>query len=125
MSVKEELYEGDERFIAGLSKLPPLQQNLGKELLKAIREVHSGKLKYFSKSKKYVESPDNFWVVKIQPRAKSLRIVVYGSPNRHRGKKSIELKDDMTGYSSFLLDNPVQLAESVSTILQAAVLKQK
>ena len=125
MSVQEELYEGDERFIAGLSKLPPLQQKLGKELLKAIREVHSGKLKYFSKSQKYVESPDNFWVIKIQPRAKSLRIVVYGSPNRHRGKKSIELKDDMKGYSTFILKNPEQLEESVSTILQAATLKKR
>ena len=111
MLTKKIFSDGDHQFIADLSKLPPLLQKLGKELLQEVRCTFPGKLQYYPKSKKYVESPDNFWVVKIQPRAKSLRIVVYGSPQKHGSKKSIELKDDMTGYSSFIINNPSQLAE--------------
>lgn len=41
----------------------------GNELLTRIRTEFPSVLRYHPKSKKFVESPDNFWVVRVQPRA--------------------------------------------------------
>lgn len=114
---------GDRRFLEELKSLPESQRKLGEQLLAAVRREYPGELVYHQKSGKFVESPDNFWVVRIQPRARSLRIVVYGRPEEHSSKNAIELKQDMASYSSFVIDNEHQIPEAVEVIRQAKRLK--
>lgn len=114
---------GDRRFLEELKRLPESQRRLGEQLLTAIRKEYPGELVFHQKSGKFVESPDNFWVVRIQPRVQSLRIVVYGSPGEHGSKSTIELKDDMTSYSNFVIDSDHQIPEAVGVIRQAKRLK--
>lgn len=115
---------GDLRFIKELGSLTESLKKLGEQLLVEIRKEFSGELVYHEKSGKYVESPDNFWVVRIQPRAQSLRIIVYGSPRKHGAKSTIDLKDDMTGYSNFVIARQSQLRDAIDVIRKAKELKE-
>jgi len=122
ITVREKI-AGDDRFINDLDRLPNSIKKLGEGLLAEIRKRSPGKLIFHPKSGKYVESPDNFWVIRIQPRAQSLRIVIYGRPGEHSHYKNIELKKDMSRYSSFVIDNQRQLADAVKVIMDAKHLK--
>ena len=115
---------GDLRFVKELSALSEPLRKLGEQLLGEIRKEFTGNLVFHEKSGKFVESPDNFWVVRIQPRAQSLRIIVYGTPRKHGTKSTIEMKDDMTGYSSFIINNQCQLREAIDVIFKAKQLKE-
>jgi len=116
---------GDLHFLEELKRLPQSQRIVGEKILAAVRKEYPGDLIFHEKSKKFVESPDNFWVVLIQPRVKSLRIIVYGKPEEYRDYNNIKLKDDMKGYSSFLIDNINQINDAVNIILEAKQLKDK
>ncbi|RME60326.1 hypothetical protein D6779_02395 [Candidatus Parcubacteria bacterium] len=108
---------GDAKF---LSELPPQLQTLGRKLLSDIRKYFPGELKYYPRSRKFVETPDNFWTVRIQPRDKSLRITVRGRPETFMKPKNLELKPDMATYSSFKISSPEQLSEAIEILLQAS-----
>ncbi len=95
-------------------------KELGKSFLSEVRKHFNGDLKFYETSGKFVESPNNFWTVKIQPRDKSLRITVRGIPSYFKGIKKLILKDDMAGYSSFKLNSLTQIEESIKLISQAA-----
>jgi hypothetical protein len=114
---------GDRRFLEELKSLPDSIRKLGEQLLAEIRKEYPGELVFYPNTKKFVESPDNFWVVRIQPRVQSLRIVVYGKPGKHGPKKLIKLKDDMAGYTTFVIDSQQQIVEALSVIRQAKQLK--
>lgn len=114
---------GDRRYLDELTRLPDSQKELGEQILIEIRKEFPGELVFHPKSGKFVESPDNFWVVRIQPRAQSLRIIVYGRPEGHKRYESIHLKNDMAGYSNFVVDRQQQLFETVSIIREAKRLK--
>jgi hypothetical protein len=116
---------GDRRFLEELSRLPDSLKKVGDELLTEVRKEYPGELVFHQKSGKFVESPDNFWVVRIQPRAQSLRIIVYGTPKEHGPQNSIELKDDMAGYSNFVVNSQHQVLEAVNVIRKAKQLKDR
>jgi hypothetical protein len=113
-------FQGDDvKFIDSLKKLPPELRMVGHRLLSEIRRHFFGQLRYHPRSRKYVEWPDNFWTVTIQPRVRDLLITVRGEPEAFVSKGVIELKADRTGYTSFKLSREDQLAEAVTTIRQA------
>jgi hypothetical protein len=116
---------GDRRFLEELSRLPDSLRKVGDELLAEVRKEYPGELVFHQKSGKFVESPDNFWVVRIQPRAKSLRIIVYGTPKEHGPQNLIALKDDMASYSNFVIDSQHQILEAVGVIGEAKRLKDR
>jgi hypothetical protein len=116
---------GDRRFLRELKRLPESQRKVGEQLLTAVRQEFPGELKFHQKSGKFVESPDSFWVVRVQPRAKSLRIIIYGEPGDHGSQDTIELKPDMASYSNFVIDGNRQLFEAVKVIRAAKRLKDK
>lgn len=58
---------------------------------------------------KFVEAPDNFWTVKIQPRDASLLLTVRGKPERYHQFASLDVKPDQNGYSRFKLSSTRQL----------------
>jgi len=115
---------GDLRFIKELGSLTESLRKLGEQLLEEVRKEFPGELVFHEKSGKFVESPDNFWVVRIQPRVQSLRIIVYGTLRKHGAKSTIELKNDMTGYSNFVINNQTQLREAIDVIRKAKELKE-
>ena len=102
---------GDQLF---LSDLPVDLKDLGKSFLRMIRDEFKGELRFHSRSGKYVESPDNFWTVRIQTRDKSLRVTVRGRPESLGTSGSLELANDMSGYSSFKISSVAQLGEALT-----------
>jgi len=115
---------GDALFLEHLSKLSSALQELGRRLLDGVRREFTGELK-LTPSGKFVEQPDNFWTVRIQPRAKSFRITVYGTPIQHGSFGSIEIKPDMAVYSAFVIDKMGQLDEALQVIHNAKRLKDR
>jgi len=108
---------GDNKF---LYSLPRDIKELGIHLLSEVRKHFNGDLKYYPKSGKFVESPNNFWTVRIQNRDKSLRITVRGIPSYFNGIQKLILKDDMAGYSSFKINSDLQIDEAIKIIFQSA-----
>jgi hypothetical protein len=106
---------GDSRF---LTDLPQKMLNFGTLLLQAVRTQYPGALKFYERSGKYVETPDNFWTVRIQTRDESFRITVRGKPESFSGLCSLTLKADMAGYSSFKVSSPEQIEEFMSVLRQ-------
>jgi len=110
---------GDKIF---LNNLPDYLYPLGSKFLKEIRNHYRGHLQYMQPSSKYVESPDNFWTVKIQPRDRSLRVTVRGRPESFpmRLRKNLDIKNDMGSYSNFKVMGQDQVKEVIEVIKIAA-----
>jgi hypothetical protein len=108
---------GDKHF---LNSLPPHLAGLGASLLREIRTHFVGDLVFHERSGKFVESPDNFWTVRIQPRDQSFRITVRGRPNSFSDTPSLELKDDMAGYSTFKIRDQKQVSDAIQIIREAS-----
>lgn len=105
----------DAEFIAAL---PSSLSTFGKQLLGTVRAAYPGSLKYFPKSGKFVDTPDNFWTVRIQSRDESFRITLRGRPDEFSSTGSIQLIPDMTGYSSLKLKSPAQIADFMKVLQQ-------
>ena len=107
---------GDQAF---LRDLPDGLRSLGEELLTRVRRQFTGRLVYYPDSGRYVEKPDNFWTVRIQPRVKDLEITVRGGPEHFVVPDGIELKPHMHGYSSFKISRSDQIPGTLSILTQA------
>jgi hypothetical protein len=117
------LAEGDKRFLEELKRLAMPLQEIGMKLMAAIRAEFPGALSFHPRSKKFVETPDNFWVARVQPRVQSIRIVIYGNPEDHVTYASIRLVPDMRSYSSFVVEREEQLADAISAVRAAQHLR--
>ncbi len=111
----------DERFLEFLHND---LTTIGTSLLRGVRKFFpQGTLIFHPKSGKYVESPHlcNFWTVRIQPRDKSLRITVYGSPESFQlgDSPTVNLKKDMNSYSVFKVAHERQVPDAIAIIKQA------
>jgi hypothetical protein len=107
---------GDQEF---LKNLPSYLYDVGSELLNRIRSEFPGELRFHPRSKKFVESPDNFFTIRIQPHDRSLRITVRGLPQKFRKPRSLELKQDMTSYSAFKIASADEIHEAIEILRQA------
>jgi hypothetical protein len=110
--------QDDGAFLEDLSSLPSELATAGRALLEGMRKEFGG---YFQRTRigRYVNRPNNFWTVKIQPRDRSLRITVRGAPHR-LPRTTIPVQPDRNGYSTFKIDRPEQLDDALR-LLQAAV----
>lgn len=114
-SAAKSVGSGDLSFLEALS---PELKEIGSQLLRDVRKEFSGDLRFFPKSGKFIEKPDNFWTIRPQPRDGSLRITVRGRPESFTTPKSLEMKPDMPGYSSFKLSRLAQIEEVVQVLKQ-------
>jgi hypothetical protein len=107
---------GDRHFLENLTEAT---RAVGEQFLGGLRRLIPGELEYRQRSGKYIETPDNFWTVRIQPRDKSLRVTVRGNPEEFRVPPSIELRSDMGGYSAFKVHRSEDVENALAIILQA------
>jgi len=108
---------GDKLF---LIELPPDIRSFGEVLLSAVRSHFKGELHYEPRTGKFDETPDIFWTVKIQPRNRSLKITIRGTPDTFKIPPAINLLRDKFGYSAFEISKKEQIAGAVSLIKQAS-----
>lgn len=106
---------GDQKF---LQSLPAHLKGFGTELLREVRAHFPGDLAFYPSSGKYVQAPDNFWTIRPQPRDGSFRITVRGKPEAFTATRTLELKPDMTGYSSFKVERPSQIEDLIRILRQ-------
>jgi hypothetical protein len=106
---------GDAEF---LGNLPSSLRDIGGDLLAGVRKRWDGSLA-LSASGKFVETPDNFWTVKIQPRDVSLRLTVRGEPSRVGGVTELGVKPDMNGYSTFKIRSCDEVPIALAVLFRA------
>jgi hypothetical protein len=109
---------GDREF---LHALPEDLRELGEMLLSEVRHHFQGELRYYPDSRRFVETPDNFWTVTIRTRVHSLDITVRGAPGTFGPSSRIEIKNDRTGYSRFKLTSTHQIEEALRVIRRASM----
>jgi very-short-patch-repair endonuclease len=107
---------GDRAF---LRSLPPELKDFGAELLQRVRSLFPGDLVFHPTSGKYVESPDNFWTIRPQPRAHSFRITVRGEPELFSSiGGSLRVQRDWGSYSCFTVERPSQIEDLIRVLKQ-------
>lgn len=109
---------GDREF---LDALPEDLRELGELLLSEVRHHFQGELRYYPDSRRFVETPDNFWTVTVRTRVHSLDITVRGAPGTFGPSSRIEIKNDRTGYSRFKLTRTDQIEEALRVIRRASM----
>jgi hypothetical protein len=113
---------GDRVFLAELTEGT---RALGERFLSEARKLIPGELNR-TPSGKFVETPDNFWTVRIQPRDKSLRFTVRGKITDFRVPKSIQLSHDRgIYYSAFKIGRIEQVEDAIEILLQADELRKR
>ncbi|MCI0428592.1 MAG: hypothetical protein L0Z46_11305 [Nitrospiraceae bacterium] len=113
---------GDQRFLEALTReLAPL----GRQLLAEVRRNFRGELKFYPNSGRFVETPDNFWTVKVQPRDQSLLVTVRGLPESFGTPRTVQLGKERSRYSRFKVARPDQLPDAVSVIRKAATTRHR
>lgn len=71
---------GDRIFLEQLAGLPLELRYAGEEILERVRLLYRGDLRP-APSRRFVESPEPFWSITVQPRDRSFAIQVKGTPN--------------------------------------------
>jgi hypothetical protein len=106
---------GDTEFLSEVQRLlGPQSAEVAREFLIKIRENRPGDLQ---KGKKWINYPDNFLAIVIQPRKKKMIIYLRGKPSEYDGR-SINLEPDW-GYTRFILDSVHQVDDAVRIVLDS------
>jgi hypothetical protein len=106
---------GDAKFLA---LLPTQLRFLGESLLGAVRTKFPGELKFYEDSGRYIDTPDNFWTIKPQSRDVSFRITVRGTAESFHGVRTLQLKPDRHGYSTFKIARAGQIDDFIRLLGQ-------
>jgi len=86
---------------------------------------HNG-MKYHSKNKRWVASPNVVTITVQDKRSNNLRITVYGRPKEFKSIQPVlNIKEDMAGYSRFVLNNSSQLPSAIEVIKHSYKLKKE
>jgi hypothetical protein len=72
----------DDAFVAALDEIGSDMARTGKALIARIRDRHAGALRRTPTPRLFVETPDNFWSVEVQPRRCAIKLVVRTSEER-------------------------------------------
>lgn len=72
----------DETFVHACEELGPDMVRVARALVERIRDAHDGALGPTDHPRKFVETPDNFWGVEVQPRRRAIKLIVRASEER-------------------------------------------
>jgi hypothetical protein len=110
---------GDTDFLRLSHRLVPELTDVAEELLKAVRQRFPGDLqRLIKKPRKFVNTPDNFWTILIQPRDRSFYITIRGKPENYVSNV-FTLKTEMASYSRFYLKQKSEVSEALRLITTA------
>lgn len=119
-SLAEISHAGDQRFLSDLRSASPELHAIGSPILGRVRAMRpDNDLTYYEKSHRYVEKPDNYFTVKIQPRARSLVITLRGEPKHFSTIRNLTIVPDQNGYSRTMITSASQIDDAVAAILRA------
>ena len=109
---------GDNEFLKLVSEVltPPVEE-VARVLLQKIRAKSPGDLK-LGKARNFSNTPDNFWYVRVQPRANDLSITVRGSVEHFSNVAPLELKDDR-GNTRFKVKEASDIPAALDLIFHA------
>jgi len=109
------------------SKVPEVQ-NLLNGLRDTIFSISRNGMKR-SKNRRWVADPNTVTITVQDARSRTLRITVYGRPHEFEDifggvKPELEITDDMSGYSRFVLNNEKQLPFAIKVIQHSYNIKK-
>lgn len=113
--------DGDRAFLKTLSRDLPLLSVAGRQLLQGVRQFYpSGSLQQAGGRREFVETPENFWTVTVQPAKRELLVSVYGNPTILLPPSDIILKAGRTySYRRFRISRDTQVEGALGIIRRA------
>jgi hypothetical protein len=113
------LAPGDDVFLRKVrQEMPTNMAAAAEQLLTGVRKHHPGNLKEGDR-RRFTETPDNFWMILIQPRVQNFYISVRGAPARHAAKQMKILPGRNPNYSAFYLRDEAHVQEALDIVLRA------
>ncbi len=110
----------DAEFFSSLGDQPEDLGLLARSVVQFARALApTGYLELAGSSGRWVERPNNFWSIKVQPRARSISVTVAGSVADHTQFPDIVLKQDRGSYSRFTMASQGQLSSACRLIREA------
>lgn len=110
---------GDEAFLRTVREtMPGAMVAAAEELLTGVRKHYPGGLKQ-GQRRRFTESPDNFWMILVQPRAKNFYISVRGAPERHQSQNIRIRSGRNPNYAAFYLEHASDVKEALEIVLKA------
>ncbi len=111
------------------SKVPEIQSLLN-GLRDTIFSISKNGMKYHINNRRWVAAPNTVTITVQDARSRNLRITVYGRPHEFEEifggvKPELEIRDDMSGYSRFVLNNENQLPFAVKVIQHSYNIKKE
>ena len=99
-------------------------------LLNGVRDsifnISKNGMRYYGKHKRWVADPNIVTITVQDARANNLRLTVYGKPDEFESiRGALAIKDDMAGYSRFVLDDESKLSSAVKVIERSYELKKE
>jgi hypothetical protein len=108
---------GDEQF---LDALPMYLRPLGEDFLRALRSEFPGELWLRDVTGRFQETPDNWWTIKPQPRARSFRVTMRAQALKIDGHGILVQRDRNDSYSNFTFRDASELPAVLAILRQAA-----
>ena len=108
---------GDQAFLTMVRRDAPRLLPTARGLVSGVRALFPGDL-VRGRRRSFVEGPDNFWAVDIQPRAGNFQVHVRGKPERFTGSP-LKLMKDRGSYTRFYVRDPAEADAAVGLIAQA------
>ncbi|MBI5910877.1 MAG: hypothetical protein HY848_13105, partial [Betaproteobacteria bacterium] len=111
---------GDALFLSACEReqLPSHLIEAAHKIIGSIRAKYAGQMKE-GKARKWVNYPDNFLALVIQPRDGSFAVHVWGRPDKFHAQ-SLDIKRDRSRYSRFKLSSQSQVDDALRVILESA-----
>ena len=104
----------------------PEVQSLLDGLRDTIFSISKNGMEFYGKNKRWVANPNVVTITVQDARAHNLRVTVYGRPCEFEEMKpSLDIKDDMAGYSRFIINSEGQLSSATKVIQHSYKLKKE
>ena len=103
----------------------PKVQRLLHGLRDTIFSISKDGINYHTNNRRWVANPNTVTITVQDARAHNLRITVYGRPHEFESiKQSLDIQNDMSGYSRFVLNAESQLPAAIKVIQHSYKMKK-